>query len=155
MNLASALSVLTLTLLVILFFYFRWFIKRRIADDERLAEYKLEVQRLITDLDYITDRDALLVEDRIKTLKTLLEDTDKRIAVYVRELERNRSGEALYTKLKHESDQVTPAPPVPEKKDIRIQIAELSLQGHDAARIASKLKISISEVELALSFLRK
>jgi len=181
MNPALTLSVISLALCIVLFIYFRWYIKQRIADDERLADYKLEVQRLIGEIDTITDRDALLVEERIKILRELLEDTDKRISVYIRELERSRSAETLYASLGQgpdctaAEDENTKAdhseapsmssdtPPKPsdtspklsETRDIRMQIAELSLQGFNAARIASKLKISVSEVELALSFLRK
>jgi hypothetical protein len=40
-----------------------------------------------------------LIEDKIKQLKEILDDTDKRISVYVKELEKSRAGEALYTNL--------------------------------------------------------
>ena len=195
MNLALALSVICFALCIVLFFYFRWYIRQRSAANELLAEYRTEVQKLIADIDFATDRDSLLVEERIKTLKDMLEDTDKRIAVYIKELERSRSGEAMYAKLGLESriaDRVPVAEPaivesaagapdaagmsqtavtgkraaVPyadpvsfpepaEKPDLRMQIAELAVQGHSSVRIASKLKISVSEVELILNLLRK
>jgi hypothetical protein len=99
MNPAYILSALSLGLCVFFFFYFRAFLKRRTAAEELLAEYRTEVYRLIAEIDTATDRDSRLVEERIKTLKALLEDTDKRIAVYLRELDRSRSGEALYASL--------------------------------------------------------
>lgn len=95
----------SLAFCVCFFFYFQWYIKRhpalrgRDAADKQLAEYRAEVYRLIAEIDAATDRDTLLVEQRIATLKKLLEDTDKRIAVYTRELNRSRSGEALYSSL--------------------------------------------------------
>ena len=191
---ALVLSVISLALCVLLFLYFRWYIKRRSAADELLAEYRTEVQRLLADIDFATERNLVLLEDKIAALKKLLEETDSRISVYTTELERSRSGAALYTKLGQESRsqivlQVSDeklAPPdekrtgaentdtenaVPEpagqrkvagkktsapakKRNIRMQVAELSQKGYDAARIASKLKVSVSEVELILSLLR-
>jgi hypothetical protein len=99
MNSAYIISALSLALCIFFFFYFRSFLKRRTAAEELLAEYRSEVYRLIAEIDTATDRDSRLVEERIKTLKALLEDTDKRIAVYLREIDRSRTGEALYTSL--------------------------------------------------------
>ena len=201
MNPALIIAVISLGLTLVLFFYFRWYLRRRYTGTELLAEYRTEVQRLIADIDLATDRDSLIVEARIKTLKSLLEDTDKRIAVYIKELERGRSSSALYASSELRVTAAFPpanalppevqpaaaqpsavqnaagtaAPPEPElpaasgkrgpgrksasapagKQDIRVQIAELAVQGHSTSRIASKLKISVSEVELALNLLRK
>ena len=168
-----------------MFFYFKWYIKRRTAAEELLAEYRAEVYKLIAEIDNATNRDSLLVEDRIKNLKALLEDTDKRIAVYLRELDRSRTGEALYTSLgrgiraalhtpqspavpapRKQSATVETAPvaqPAPQapsaeaipegpsKQQIREQIAGLADQGFPPAEIASRLSLSLSEVDLALN----
>jgi len=188
MNLALIIAVISVALNFLLILYFRWYLRRRNVAKELLAEYRNEVDRLLADVDFVTDRDSQLVEERIKTLNQLLSDTDKRIAVYMKELERSRSGEALYSRLGNSPEgaklplyqvsnlMLSPpesgesavgqrtapprktgkkAPPEPEKKDIRLQIAELAIQGHDPARIASKLKISVLEAELALNLLRK
>jgi len=215
MSVALIMALISLALSIVLFFYFRIYmrVQRKKAAEELLAEYRLEVQGLIADINLATDRDSLLVEERIKTLKQLLDDTEKRIAVYVSELERSRSGEALYSKLGQDFRHAPPVaaslaaplaaslideqlvsstesaaviappetampkaavseaamPPAPgqgeaaphsdsaplEKQDLRMRIAELAIQGNNAADIASKLKISVSEVELALHLLRK
>ncbi|MDR0315938.1 MAG: hypothetical protein LBH97_03455 [Treponema sp.] len=99
MNITLIFSALSLILCVFFFFYFRKYIKRKTDAEQRLDECRTEVYRLIAEIDAATDRDSLLVEERIKTLKTLLSDTDRRIAVYLRELDRSRTGEALYTSL--------------------------------------------------------
>ena len=99
MNISLIVSIGSVVFCLLMFFYFKWYIKRRISTSEILAERQKEVYRLIAEIDSITDRDAQLVEARIKTLRELLEDTDKRIAVYMRELDKSRTGEALYTSL--------------------------------------------------------
>ena len=176
-----------------MFFYFKWYIKRRTAAEELLAEYRAEVYGLIAEIDNAADRDSLLVEDRIKNLKALLDDTDKRISVYLRELDRSRTGEALYASLgrgiraalntspvsappppaqtvsaenippaESETDSAgQPVPPVesisadenPSKQQIRAQIAGLAAQGLSPGEIASRLDLSLSEIDLALNLL--
>jgi predicted DNA-binding protein YlxM (UPF0122 family) len=64
-----------------------------------MEDQRIEVARLMAELDRITDRDSQLVEDRINKLRVILEDTDKRIAVYVKELEKSRTSESLYKSL--------------------------------------------------------
>lgn len=193
MNIANILSAVSLILCCFFFLYFRGYIKRRTAAEELLAEYRTEVLRLIAEIDAATDRDALLVEERIKTLKSLLDDTDKRIAVYARELERGRSGAALYSSLGRgireasgqearpetapvrtgapESAAQTASPSAPPgapghtakagrkrpapaaNPPLKVQIAELAAGGLPPAGIASRLGLSLSEVDLALSLL--
>jgi hypothetical protein len=194
LNLSFLISILCLVFCLIFFFYTKWYVKRRTSASELLAEYRTEVYRLNAEINAVTDRDALLVEDRIKKLKEILEDTDKRVKVYTQELDRSRTGEALYTSLgrgiraalktpaeipqesspapelsaqmpkltlvRQESAPVTSpaphAPPVlkpPSKRQIRAQIDELVKEGLPPAEIASRLGISIAEVDLAMNLM--
>jgi len=172
------------------FFYFKWYIKRRTSASGLLAEYQNEVHRLIAEIDSATDRDSMLVEDRINKLKTILEETDKRIAVYARELDRSRTGEALYTSLGRgiraalnthaEPPPQTPSiqtsaasnPPLTQyedkpvessqaesapnsKRQLRIKIESMVNNGLTPAEIASNLKISIAEVDLAINLMNR
>jgi len=98
-NIPLIISISCIVFCLFFFFYVKWYIKRKTSASELLAEYRSEVYRLNADINAVTDRDLMLVEDRIKKLKEILEDTDKRIKVYVQELDRSRSGEALYTSL--------------------------------------------------------
>ena len=222
-------SILSLSLCVSGFFFLRWYISQKTDASRLLDEYRDEVHRLISEIDAATDRDSRLVEERIKTLRTLLDDTDKRISVYTRELQRSRNSEAIYKNLGRgirealdsipaaqtpaapASPQETPpaetVPPVdsaspaktaassqktpteetaelpfdegkshqtggakkqkkrktankhppaarPEKSGIKMQIAQMALQGLSPSEIASKLKISPAEVDLALKLLK-
>ncbi|MCL2138180.1 MAG: hypothetical protein FWH41_01455 [Treponema sp.] len=218
------LSVISISLCVLCFFFSRWYIKRNTSASQLLAEYRSEVYRLIAEIDAATDRDSLLVEERIKILKSLLDDTEKRIGVYVKELQRSRNAEAVYANLgkgirsalvveelpdskpaalpvdlkektantnkakktqnknegikkegiknegrknegrkediknksKKPQDKKTIKKIKPieaEKPALKVQIAQLSAQGLNPAEIASRLDLSIAEVELALNLL--
>jgi hypothetical protein len=85
---------------VILFCLFAGaYLKRRTGQDRILAEFREEVNKLIAAIDDATDRDALLVEERVKSLKALLADVDKRMGVYAREMDRRRVQEKAYAEL--------------------------------------------------------
>jgi hypothetical protein len=202
MNIVYIISIISLSFCIVFFFYFRWYIKRRTSASELLAEYRTEVYRLIAEIDGATDRDSLLVEDRIKKLKAVLEETDKRLSVYTKELERSRSGEALYTslgrgiraaldspsetaerkapqlsivrpnieaasqmKVSEHIQEVKPQLPAEKtiidiakhqsKHQIRARIEELAAQEIPPAEIASRLDISLAEVELAMNLIKR
>jgi hypothetical protein len=233
-------SIVSLSLCISGFFFLRWYISQRTDAGRLLEEYRDEVYRLITEIDGATDRDSRLVEERIKNLRTLLDDTDKRISVYTRELQRSRNSEAIYKNLgrgirealesipaEHPaSSEKTEIPAAPgtaahaetaapaesavsagktppakkpsllkktphaeinelpfsdeekshqaggvkkqkkrktaniqtssardEKPGIKMQIAQMALQGLSPSEIASGLKISLAEVDLALKLL--
>jgi hypothetical protein len=192
-NMSFFISIFCLLFCIIFSLYIKWYIKRRTSTSELLAEYRSEVYRLNAEIDAVTDRDTMLVEERIKKLKEILEDTDKRVKVYTQGLDPSRSGEALYTSLGRgiraalktpaeispESPPVTapehvtqapkltlvrqertpaaaPVPPEdkpPSKRQIRAQIEELVKEGLAPAETASRLGISIAEVDLAMNLM--
>jgi hypothetical protein len=81
------------------FVYFRAYLRRRTGPEQLLAEFREEVNKLIAEIDAATDKDALLVEERIKTLRSILEEVDKRISVHIREVDRRRFQEEAYAEL--------------------------------------------------------
>jgi len=83
MIISLVISIVSLSLCVSGFFFLRWYISQRTNASRLLEEYREEVYRLISEIDAATDRDSRLVEERIKTLRNLLDDTDKRI-LYIR-----------------------------------------------------------------------
>jgi uncharacterized protein (DUF433 family) len=93
------ISVICLCFCIFGFFFLRRYIARKTDAARLLADYRVEVNRLIAEIDAATDRDSILVEERIKTLRKLIDDTDRRISVYMRELERSRNSEAIYASL--------------------------------------------------------
>jgi hypothetical protein len=81
------------------FVYFHIYIRRRTSHENILGEYRDEVNLLKAEIDNATDRDAQLVEERIASLRKMLEDADRRISLLSRDLERRRPGTELYTSL--------------------------------------------------------
>ncbi|MCL2267199.1 MAG: hypothetical protein FWC17_05470 [Treponema sp.] len=217
MNILHIVSIICFALCLVMFFYLKWYIKKRTSVSTGLEEQHEEVQKLIHDINRITDRDSQLVEERIARLKSILEEADSRIALYLKEFEKRQTGETLYTSLgrgiraaldtpnqkaqdagrdeieisgnalnqrsiemdayraagqnktvqkqpkaKQETQplladsnetQELPAAKI-SKKQIRAHIDMLAGEGHPAQEIASRLGISIAEVNLALN-LRK
>jgi len=189
MNLIYLILIIFTVLWFFLFFYFRWYIKKRTSVSGQLEEYRREVIKLNADINSVTERNLDLIEDKVKKLKEILEEADKRVSVYAGELEKSRRGEALYTSLgrgiraalrteeapasailssarpdvsitplpaKSAQPAVEEPPPSkpPSKRQIRTSIDLLLNEGLSPDQVASRLDISIAEVNLAMN-LRK
>jgi hypothetical protein len=93
------------------FVFFLNYLKRRTGRDrilsEFLADIREEAAKIEREINAVTDRDVTLVEDRVKTLRSLLEETDRRIAVYAREFERRRSQEETFAVMDRETSSNT------------------------------------------------
>jgi hypothetical protein len=99
MQASTVISIISLALCVLFFAYCKRYLKRRTGQERILAEFKDEVYKLISEIDAATDRDATIVEERVKALKTLLEDVDKRIGLHAQEMSRRRINEETYAEL--------------------------------------------------------
>jgi hypothetical protein len=99
MNISYIVLVISIALCFFMFFYLKWYIKNRTSASGLLPEYRNEVNKLIVDINAVTDRNLSIIEGKIKELKDILEEADNRIAVYARELEKSKKGEELYTQL--------------------------------------------------------
>jgi hypothetical protein len=160
------------------FVFFRKYVGRRTGPG-RLEAEREEADKLIAEIDAITDRDITLVEARIKSLRALLEEADRRIAVYAKELDRRRSQEAAYIELgrkrhtpkamppeeeaeKPPSDGVKviefkgdpPAkPPEAELKNpsLKERVTELARAGFSSELIAARIGAPRAEVDLVIA----
>ncbi len=99
MDLSAFVSVASLLLWAGAFIYFRAYLKRRTGAERLLAELREEVEKLVSEIDAATDRDATLVEERVRSLRAFLEEADRRIASYGRELDRRAAEERAYAEL--------------------------------------------------------
>lgn len=139
-----------------------------------------EVNRLLRSIDEITDKDISLIEDREKRLRELLDETDRRLALLHRELDRRSAAEKTYREMgslalnqppaaadNAEKKAAAPAisaavnpaqtaeasgPAGPEPvQPVEERIRELAAAGFSANVIASRLGVSLSEAELAVT----
>jgi len=92
-------TALSLVLWAASFIYFRLYLSRRTGARNVLAEMRDEVDKLVAEIDSATDRDVTLVEDRMKSLRALLDETDKRLGTMRREAERRGSEEKAYAEI--------------------------------------------------------
>ncbi|MDR2101683.1 MAG: hypothetical protein LBP43_03855 [Treponema sp.] len=99
MTLSLFFSLASFTICILFCLFAGAYLRRRTGQERILAEFREEVYKLVAVIDAATDKDALLVEERIKSLKALLEETDKRMAGYSREMDRRRAQEKAYAEL--------------------------------------------------------
>ena len=99
MEISIIISVSSLFLCILFFIYCKSYIKRKIKAETIVTEYREELQKLLTEIEQKTDRDALLIEDRIKIHNGILEDVDKRISLNIREVDKRRVHEEAYIEL--------------------------------------------------------
>jgi hypothetical protein len=165
-------SSASLVFCLLAFLYFRSYIKKRTGREAMLSEIREEVNRILARIDEITEQDVSLFEEKEKSLRGLLEETDKRIKVYTRDLERSLSSEKAYRELgkamrfsvgKEETPlkdlpkeaPLEARPEKPVRDSLNEQIRELARSGLSAKIIASTLGISISEAEMAVALLER
>jgi hypothetical protein len=99
--LPGTLVIIAITLIIwtLAFLYFRNYLRRRTGSRRILEEFQEEVNKIIAEIDSSTDRGLSLMEDRISSLKILLEETDRRINVYKKESERRTMHDRSYAEL--------------------------------------------------------
>jgi len=166
--------------------FFIQYIRNRTSQTHLLQEVQDGVNRILTEVDRITEEDVRLIEERERKLKTILEEADRRIQVFLRELDRKRRTEQTYTDLgksrplpveraeqaSSRSPGVEAGQPVEpagsagslkmgggpsgkrpprEPKSMGERARDLHELGLSTRAIASKLGVSITEVELILA----
>ena len=155
-----ALTVAGVCLLAIYSVYF--LLNRRISrvldSDKLLEKVDEEINSLILEMNQTTERNILLIEDRINSLNKLVKDADKAIMLLSRELEKRKEEPSDYAHLSRIRKFPTPVNEMvrePEKTDENLsekhKILELYNQGLSTALIASQTGTSIGEVELIIS----
>jgi hypothetical protein len=97
-------STAALLLSVVSFFVIFFYVKRRTAADRIPAETRQAVALIINEIERITDRDSELIEERVKKLKSLIEDIDRRIAAYERRTKSYQAAEETQKKLNEQKD---------------------------------------------------
>ncbi len=105
------------------FLFFFLFFRRRTTPERILGDLRVEVDKLIAEIDAATDRDATLVEDRIRSLREILADTDRRISTYARERDRKTEAERLYEELGRRPRPTVAAAPPSQVPSLRADVS--------------------------------
>jgi DNA-binding NarL/FixJ family response regulator len=182
-GLSFLFSLFALIICVFSFFYFRSYLKRRTGQERILSELQEEVNFILKSINEITERDITLIEEREKELKGLLDEIEKRLKTYIKEMDQARIAEEAYKELgknrymvnrqlalqasalqkekPSETGAVFPLPDFDLKTEpesapsIKEQIHSLLRSGLSETLIASRLGISIAEVEFAAALLER
>ena len=182
-QLALLFSALAFLFSLFSFLFFKFYLKKRTSKDYILSEYWDEANQIIKTINQATERDLSLIEERQQNLRILLQETEKRISVYIKEVERSQEAEAVHAQLssqrkssgeayqelgkkryKMKEQALLPLEELKENerpeneakledKALSEQIISLLHSGFSVPLIASSLKISIAEVEIAAAML--
>ena len=68
-----------------------------------IEKLRNEVSALVIEINATTDRNITLIEDRLSTLKDFLKDTDRRLVVLDREINRRKNEQTVYNRLGKET----------------------------------------------------
>ena len=154
-----------------------------IIQDGILTEIREEVNALLKTIDETTDRDITLIKERENNLKSLLGEVEKRLKVYIREMDKRKEAEntisaiaatanpgttilneegtyldlgKLRYRLKREEAAQPPEDPTPVKyPTVNDQIRTFLREGLSAQAIASRLGLSITEVEFTAALIER
>lgn len=150
-------------------------IRKELSGSRVLEAIRDEIQSLIVELNQTTDRNVSIAEERMRQLRELIAEADKKIQLVSRETEKHQVGVDVYNRLKDKSLRSPPAgsvssdstdrEPTPEERDregretsrspgeepLADRVVRLSRQGFDARMIAQQLGAGLGEVELILS----
>lgn len=112
---ALSLTVLLVNFAAMVIFY--RFLRSRFSPKRVLGDLRSEVDKLIVDLGREADRDVALLESRVKNLRSLIDEADRRILVADRETARKeRERAALSVQDPPSAPIERETPPVPQEK---------------------------------------
>jgi len=156
----TAFTVTGICLLAIYSVYFLLNRKiSRILDSEKiLSMVDEEVNSLILELNQTTERNVLLIEDRIVKLSQLIKESDKSILLLNKEFNRQKIEPLHYNHLSKkrnfipvDDEMVKDDGENDENLSDKLKILELFNKGFSPEVIASKTGTSIGEVELIIT----
>jgi len=165
---------ITLGLMILFFLYNRRYLKRTLDPQGLLTEVREEINQVLTEMNNVTDRNIDIMEDRIQKIRGLIQETDKKIILFQRELKKGDKEPIIYSHLvrrmplkpvesQGESQVESPRPsqeaslpkePEEEKKKAvsnKERVVQLYRQGFSPDIIASRVGITMGEVELIIS----
>ena len=136
---------------VILYLILKRKINKSINPRALIDEIRVEVDRIILQLNNTTERNISLIEDKIKELSDLMEKADKKIVLLKRESEKYSISKDYSNILKNSKKKVLTSIESEQETDIKEKVLKLHREGFSAAVIASHTNLPVGEVELIIS----
>lgn len=140
-------------------------IKREIAVKSIISNLRKEVSELIIELNGTTERNILLVENRIQELKQLIDKAAKLHKVLETEKNKQISVERVYTELGRKRPIGLQADPPPAKThesaadsdslSLRNEVLQMYQSGYSLNAIADKVGMNRGEIELIIALLNQ
>jgi nicotinamide mononucleotide adenylyltransferase len=123
---------------------------------EYLQSVRGEIEQIIIELNQTTDRNIALIEERVEGLRKLLAKADKNIVLLQKTHEKEQQSEDVYKNLRKKAEERRKMASAtkneePKQKDVRLRVRELAAEGMTKEIIASRMEMTIGEVELILS----
>jgi uncharacterized phage infection (PIP) family protein YhgE len=147
--------LLVLLLWFVSFATLRAYIKKRSNRETLLASLTDEVRGLEAELNRIADRDASLLEERIKELHKLLKTADEKTALFktlIDELiEKQNMLKAEQEKAEQAQKELLEAQKAYGEKPLSAKIDDLQKRGFSIDQIARKLEKPVAEIELSIA----
>ncbi|MBN1410607.1 MAG: hypothetical protein JW969_07165 [Spirochaetales bacterium] len=133
---------------LVIYFILRNRFSRLIRKNTFIDEMKKELNKMIVEMNEVTDRNIALIEDKMTHLTNLLTKTEKKIEVLKREHERYSIVREIAERKEQESLKNMAEK---EIKPSREEVIALYYQGFSAQVIASRLNMPVGEVELVIA----
>ncbi len=152
------------------FYFLKRKIDKAVSSEEWISRVRDEIDELVLEMNQTAERNVALLEDRIRTLESLLEEADRKLLLFQKEKEKSDLSMQVYSHLK-KNTLLTPQEPVQEKSGLQLtledeekehrkeekslslkdRVMELYGQGFSSEIISQKLQASIAEVDLIIS----
>jgi len=171
----SIISIINFISMLVLFALYIGRNRNRKDAKRVLKEIRSQVNELVSEFDRVADRNISIIEDRVRQIESLIGDADKRIRLLGEKSNESESHKKVYSDLKKKMPLVpnsldrrakksTVIDSQPElfvedgkvdvEQSMKSKVVNLFNKGISSKEIASKLGITIGEVELVIS-LRK
>lgn len=165
-----AVFLLLANLTAMFWFYIR--MKNRFSEKRILSDIRKEVEQLVTELGRETDRDVEILESRIRALRDLMDEADRRILLADREETKRRvqpvippetpaappAGPVARTDTEKEPVTIYTRPritrsgkSIPIEIPVREQVLQMARKNISAEMISKTTGMSLGEVDLILA----
>ncbi|MBN2532496.1 MAG: hypothetical protein JXB88_06365 [Spirochaetales bacterium] len=136
---------------VILYLILKRKIEKSINPRALIDEIRVEVDRIIVELNNTTERNISLIEDRMNQLSGLLEKADKKILLLNREIEKYEVSKNYSNILQKAKKSDVSDKKETEETDIKEKVLKFHREGFSPAVIANHTGLPVGEVELIIS----